>query len=164
MGFSETELLKRIGNALEKAGKTLSSAESCTGGLLGMLLTSIPGSSKWYKGGVIAYSNIVKTDLLNVSPSLIKKNGAVSSETARAMAVGVRKLTGTDMSISVTGIAGPGGGTAKKPVGTVWMVVCSEQSITAEMKRFSGKRDVVRRAAADYLLAELCARLEKEVK
>ncbi len=129
-----------------------------------MLLTSIPGSSRWYKGGVIAYSNTAKTDLLNVPSSLIKKNGAVSSETTRAMATGVRKLMGTDMSISVSGIAGPGGGTAKKPVGTVWMVVCSERSISSEMKRFSGKRDVVRRAAADYLLEKLYAKLEEEMK
>ncbi|MCK4807938.1 MAG: nicotinamide-nucleotide amidohydrolase family protein [Candidatus Aegiribacteria sp.] len=164
MGLSEMELVKRIGNILLKAGKTLSSAESCTGGMVGMLLTSVPGSSEWFMGSVTAYSNSVKTAVLSVPASLIEAEGAVSRETAVAMAAGVRKLTGSDFSISVTGITGPGGGSAEKPVGTVWMAVCNSQSMSAEMKRFTGKRDVVRRKAADYLLAKLYRLLEKEVK
>lgn len=159
-----TELVKRIGSAMLKAGKTLSTAESCTGGLVGMLLTSVPGSSQWFKGGVIAYSNAVKTDILNVPFSVIEEDGAVSKKTVLAMAAGVRELIGTDLSVSISGIAGPGGGTTDKPVGTVWMAVRGEKSVSAEMKRFAGKRDVVRRRAADYLLAKLYTFLEKEVK
>lgn len=164
MELSENETVKLIGSAMLRSGKTLSSAESCTGGLAGMLLTSIPGSSKWFKGGVIAYSNAVKIDILKVSSSVIEKSGAVSRETVLEMALGVRKLMGTDFSISISGIAGPGGGTPEKPVGTVWMALCSEQSVTAEMIRFAGERDVVRRKAADYLLTMLYALLEKEEK
>ncbi len=164
MGLSEIEYVKRIGNIMREAGITLSAAESCTGGMLGMLLTSVPGSSEWFLGGIIAYSNSFKTTILGISSSLIETEGAVSRETALAMAAGIRKLTGSDISISVTGIAGPGGGSSEKPVGTVWMAVCSSQSMSAEMKRFAGDRDVVRRKAADYLLAKLCLLLEKEVK
>lgn len=164
MGLSEMDLVKRIGNVMLKAEKTLSTAESCTGGMVGMLLTSIPGSSVWFVGGVTAYSNSVKTGVLNVPASLLEAEGAVSRETAVAMAAGVRELTGSDFSISVTGIAGPGGGSADKPVGTVWMAVCSGQTVSAEMIRLTGDRDVVRRKAADYLLTKLYWFLEKEVK
>ena len=164
MELSEIELVKRIGNIMLKAGITLSAAESCTGGMVGMLLTSVPGSSEWFMGSVTAYSNILKTTVLNIPSSLIEAEGAVSRETALAMAAGIRELTGSDFSISVTGIAGPGGGSAEKPVGTVWMAVCSSQSISAEMKRFTGDRDMVRRKAADYLLEKLYCLLAKEVK
>ena len=165
MGLSETALVERIGSTMLKAGRTLSSAESCTGGMVGMLLTSSPGSSGWFLGGVVAYSNRVKIDVLGVPASLIEAEGAVSRETALAMAAGVRKLTGSDFSISVTGTAGPGGGSEEKPVGTVWIAVCSSQSLSAEMKRFTGDRDMVRRKAADYLLKKLYLLLqEKEVK
>jgi nicotinamide-nucleotide amidase len=164
MEFYNAELVKRIGSIMLKAGKTLSAAESCTGGLVGMLLTSVPGSSQWFKGGIIAYSNTVKTDILNVSFSVIEENGAVSKETVLAMAAGVRKLIGTDFSVSISGIAGPGGGTTEKPVGTVWIAVRGEKSVSAETKRFAGKRDVVRRKAADYLLEKLYAFLKEEVK
>ena len=164
MELSETEPAEMIGNTMLRGGKTLSSAESCTGGLVGMLLTSIPGSSKWFKGGVIAYSNTVKTGVLKVSSSVIKEFGAVSRETVLAMALGVRELTGTDFSISISGIAGPGGGTPEKPVGTVWMALCGEQSVSTEKKKFTGERNVVRRKAADYLLEKLHELLEKEVK
>ena len=164
MGLSELELVERIGRIMCNAGLTLSAAESCTGGMLGMLLTSVPGASGWFMGGVIAYSNTLKTTVLNIPSSLLETEGAVSKETALAMAAGIRKLTGSDISISVTGIAGPGGGSLEKPVGTIWMAVCSNQSVSAEMKRFTGNRDVVRRKAADYLLAKLFLLLEKEVK
>ncbi len=164
MGLSEKELVTRIGSIFRESGMTLSSAESCTGGMVGMLLTSIPGSSEWFMGGVIAYSDSVKTDVLDISDSMIESEGAVSRETALAMATGIREITGSDFSISVTGVAGPGGGSLEKPVGTVWMAVCSSQSMSAEMKRFAGDRDVVRRQAADYLLENLYRLLVKEVK
>ncbi len=158
------ELVKCIGSIMCKAGITLSSAESCTGGMVGMLLTSLPGSSEWFIGSVTAYSNSLKTAVLDVPSSLIEAEGAVSRKTVLAMAAGVRKLTGSDFSISVTGIAGPGGGSAEKPVGTVWIAVSSSRSMFAEMNRFSGERDVVRRKAAYYLLEKLYWLLEKEVK
>lgn len=164
MGLYKTKLVNQIGRIMLTGGKTLSSAESCTGGMVGMLITSVPGSSEWFRGGVIAYSNSLKTDLLDVPASLIEAEGAVSRGTAMAMAAGVRELTGSDFSISVTGVAGPGGSTQEKPAGSVWMAVCSSQSVFAELKRFTGNRDVVRRKAAHYLLAMLYELLEKEVE
>jgi len=100
---------------------TLATAESCTGGLIGAAITAISGSSAPFKGGIIAYDNKVKQKMLNVPPGMIVKYGAVSREVARAMAKGAVETLGVDMAISVTGVAGPGGGTKDKPVGTVWM-------------------------------------------
>lgn len=116
--FSEAQ--KLIDLASEK-NVTIATAESCTGGLIGAAITSISGSSKPFKGGIIAYDNSVKTKLLGVSPSVLGKYGAVSQKTAERMAAGVIERLGVDMAVSVTGIAGPGGGSEDKPVGTVWM-------------------------------------------
>lgn len=116
--FSEAQ--KLIDVASEK-NITLATAESCTGGLIGAAITSISGSSKPFKGGIIAYDNAVKTKLLGVSPSVLGKYGAVSQKTAERMAAGAVERLGVDVAISVTGIAGPGGGSEDKPVGTVWM-------------------------------------------
>jgi len=157
------ELAARIGILLQQSKKTLSSAESCTGGMLGMMLTAVPGASLWFKGGVIAYSDSIKEDVLEVPSSVISENGAVSGETVIAMAAGIRRLTDTDISIAVSGVAGPDGGTASKPVGTVWMAVSSDLSDFVEMKVFAGDRDVVRRKAAHYLLGMLQTLLEKGV-
>jgi len=99
----------------------IATAESCTGGLIGAAITSIPGSSTSFKGGIIAYDNAVKNKLLNVSAGMIHKYGAVSREVARAMAKGAVEALNVDIAVSVTGVAGPGGGTKDKPVGTVWM-------------------------------------------
>ena len=100
---------------------TIATAESCTGGLIGAAITSIPGSSTPFKGGIIAYDNAVKTRLLGVSPSVLGKYGAVSQKTAERMAAGAVERLGVDMAVSVTGVAGPGGGSEEKPVGTVWI-------------------------------------------
>lgn len=138
-------------------GQTLAVAESCTGGGLGAALTSVPGSSRVFIGGVIAYSNEVKSELLGVSPSLVEANGAVSSETAAAMAIGARKAVGADWGLSTTGVAGPGGGDENKPVGTVWIGVCGPGQEAAECERhsFTGGRAAIRsatvRAAVDLL-------------
>ena len=102
-------------------GMTIATAESCTGGLIGAAITAIPGSSKPFKGGVIAYDNSIKSKLLGVPTGMIHEYGAVSREVARAMAIGAVHALNVDLVISVTGIAGPGGGTTEKPVGTVWM-------------------------------------------
>nr|MDA8164740.1 nicotinamide-nucleotide amidohydrolase family protein [Desulfobacteraceae bacterium] len=95
-------------------------AESCTGGLIGHAITRVPGSSAYYLGGAVTYSNGLKEQLLGVAPETLRRHGAVSGETARAMAEGCRRLTGADYALAVTGIAGPGGGSPEKPVGTVW--------------------------------------------
>ncbi len=127
--FSEAQ--KLIDLASEK-NVTIATAESCTGGLIGAAITSISGSSKPFKGGIIAYDNSVKTKLLGVSPSVLGKYGAVSQKTAERMAAGVIERLGVDMAVSVTGIAGPGGGSEDKPVGTVWMglAVKTDDNIT----------------------------------
>ncbi len=140
---------------------TLSAAESCTGGLLGGNLTSRAGASEWYKGGVTTYSNEAKTDILSVSPEILEKHGAVSRETAVAMAKGVRELFGSDVSVSVTGIAGPGGGTPDKPIGTVWMALIDEDSVRAEKQLFEGSRAEIRKASVNFLLNMLVDYLAK---
>ena len=117
------ELICRV---LSGAGKTLSTAESCTGGKISSLLTSVPGSSAYFLGSVTSYANSVKTGVLGVSEEIIEKYGAVSSECVAAMAEGVRKITGSDFAVATSGIAGPGGGSESKPVGLVWIGVSSE--------------------------------------
>lgn len=115
-----------IGRMLKQAGKTVSAAESCTGGLISSLFTSVPGSSEYYLGSVTSYANGVKTGVLGVSEEIIAEHGAVSMECVKAMAEGVRKLTGSDFSVATSGIAGPGGGSDEKPVGLVWIAVSSQ--------------------------------------
>ena len=133
-------------------------AESCTGGLLGGCLTAVPGSSDVFVGGVIAYSNAVKAQLLGVGPEVLRKKGAVSEETAVAMARGVAKATGSDCGVSVTGVAGPAGGTGEKPVGTVWFGAVSPGKELTRLARFDGDRERVREQsvlAALELILEL---------
>lgn len=115
-----------IGRMLKQAGKTVSAAESCTGGLISSLFTSVPGSSEYYLGSVTSYANEVKTGVLGVPEEIIAGHGAVSMECVKAMAEGVRRLTGSDFSVATSGIAGPGGGSDEKPVGLVWIAVSSQ--------------------------------------
>ena len=140
--YSEQEdtLQNCIGRILEAAGKTISVAESCTGGLISHLFTSIPGSSVYYLGSVTSYANSVKERVLGVHAEIIKKHGAVSSECAAAMASGVRELTGSNFSVATTGIAGPGGGSEEKPVGTVWVGVSSEEGTETFKIQYKGDR------------------------
>jgi nicotinamide-nucleotide amidase len=140
------------GEALLGRGLTISCAESCTGGLLGARITSVPGSSGWFSGGVVAYSDELKKNLLGVPAGLLESRGAVSSETACAMAEGVRRLTSSCMSVAVTGIAGPGGGTDEKPVGTVWIAVAGPGPVEARHWRFGNARAAVREAAVTCAL------------
>ena len=116
--FELSAEVTRLGVA---AGKTIGTAESCTGGLIGAALTAIPGSSAVFHGGIIAYDNRIKSKALDLPPDLLKQHGAVSAETAKAMARGAIENLEVDIAVSVTGIAGPGGGSDDKPVGTVWM-------------------------------------------
>ncbi len=120
-GADDEELEEVVGRILREKGLTLAVAESCTGGMIADRITNVSGSSDYFERGVIAYSNKSKTSLLGVSEELIARHGAVSKEVAEAMAVGIRKIAGTDIGISTTGIAGPTGGTTEKPVGLVWI-------------------------------------------
>ncbi len=120
-------LAQAVGGLLQQRYLTLAVAESCTGGLLGAYITSISGSSTYFEGGVIAYSNAAKERLLSVSDSTLARHGAVSAETAIAMARGVRKLLCVDLALSITGVAGPTGGTPDKPVGLVYIALASAQ-------------------------------------
>lgn len=138
-----------IGRMLAEKGKTVSAAESCTGGLISSLFTSIPGSSEYYLGSVTSYANSVKSGVLGVDPSIISEHGAVSEECVRAMAEGVRRITGSDFSVATSGIAGPGGGSEEKPVGLVWIAVSSQMGTEAFKMVFKGdrKRNIERFAA-----------------
>ncbi len=146
----EDDSLERcIGKMLASAGKTVSAAESCTGGLISSLFTSIPGSSEYYLGSVTSYANSVKSGVLGVPEEIIRKNGAVSEECVKAMAEGVRRITGSDFSVATSGIAGPGGGSEEKPVGLVWIAVSSQMGTEACRMVFKGdrKRNIDRFAA-----------------
>jgi nicotinamide-nucleotide amidase len=133
-----------VGRLLIDKGRTISVAESCTGGLIGHRLTSVPGSSTYFQGGVIVYSNQSKVDLLHVDPETLKIYGAVSDKTVREMADGVRVKTNTDLGLAVTGIAGPEGGTRQKPVGTVYIGLASQDKTHSKEYRFWGGREQVK--------------------
>jgi len=139
---------RELGQLLRKAGLTVSVAESCTGGLVGKLITDQPGSSAYFLGGVIAYSDQVKRDQLGVAAALLKRAGAVSSEVAKAMAEGARSRFGADLAIGVTGIAGPDSDGSDKPVGLTYIAVASAHGTGAQEYRFNGDRASNRRQAA----------------
>lgn len=134
------------------AGRRVATAESCTGGLLGGILTAVPGSSAWYVGGVVAYANEVKVRELGVPEAVLEQYGAVSRETAVAMADGIRRRWAVDVALATTGIAGPGGGTAEKPVGLVWMAVATPAGVEAWSDIFKGRRDDIRLQAVASVL------------
>ncbi len=133
-----------VGEALLSKEKTLAVAESCTGGLIGNRLTDVPGSSHYYNGGVVSYTNRAKMDLLGVSAGTIQAHGAVSAQTAQEMALGVRTALHADLGLAVTGIAGPDGGSRDKPVGTVHIALASQKETFTEKYRFWGKRKQIK--------------------
>ncbi len=139
-------------NEMTKRGLTISVAESCTGGGLGNILTNVPGSSEVFLGGVIPYSNELKIGILDVQEDTLKKHGAVSKYAAKEMAVNIRKMTGSDLGVSITGIAGPGGGTEKKPVGLVFMHLNAKDTDVGEYRIFPGDREVVKIRTINYCL------------
>jgi len=145
-------LLQKIGNIFNKKNWTLAVAESCTGGLLSDLITDLPGSSKFFLGGVIAYSNQVKSDLLNVSSEMLKTNGAVSSEVALSMSLGIRNLLNSSVGVAITGIAGPDGDSEEKPVGLVYIAVTTPYVEVEERFDFSGTRREIKIQAAKTAL------------
>lgn len=137
----DTDTLETVtGNLLKQRGQTLATAESCTGGAVAQRITTVAGSSAYFRGSVIAYSNEVKENILGVKKETLAKCGAVSEETVREMAVNVRKKLKADYSIAVSGIAGPDGGTNEKPVGTVWIAVASPKNIIAKKFQFGNNR------------------------
>lgn len=138
-----------------RIGKTISCAESCTGGLIGAIITSVPGASSVFLGGVISYSNDVKKLLLNVPEDELSSFGAVSTQVAKSMALGVSKLTGSDFSVATTGIAGPGGAVPGKPVGTVCIGVSDGCRSLASTFHFKGNRDEVRKQTVYEAIAML---------
>lgn len=154
------ELAEKCGRKLRQSGKTLAVAESCSGGLIGHLITEVPGSSDYFIGGVISYSNQVKADQLGVEQAILEQHGAVSVQTAEAMAAGIRRLLGTDFGLSVTGIAGPSGGTDQKPVGLTWIGLSAEDGRVAERYLFEGDRSQVKQQAAEAALKLLLTYLQ----
>jgi len=152
-------VLNNLHTRLIEANQTVSVAESCTGGLLGAALTEQPGSSSYFFGGVQAYANSVKEELLGVSHETLLSFGAVSEEVASEMALGIKRLTGSDWAISTTGIAGPDGGTDDKPVGTVWISVADSDGVYSQMLSLSGSRSEIRESTVDEALNMLFERL-----
>ncbi len=149
-----------LGRVLTARSLTLATAESCTGGLIGAYVTAVAGSSAYYLGGIVCYSNAAKVALAAVDPSLLQRHGAVSEPTARAMAEGVRERLGADLAVSTTGIAGPSGGSEAKPVGLVFVALAGAGETKAERHLFVGSRDAVRHQAADAAMALLLRELE----
>ena len=142
-----SEHARTLGVILVSKNHTVSTAESCTGGMIGAALTSVPGSSVWFKGGIIAYDNLIKISLLGVPQETLDNFGAVSEQTVAAMAQGAARILHTDCAISVSGIAGPNGGTPEKPVGLVFIGICVTGNTTVYKHLFSGNREAVRRQA-----------------
>ncbi len=155
----EITLEVALGRLLNERGTTLSVAESCTGGMLGEWITRVPGSSAYFLGGVVAYSNDLKIQLLDVPAQLLQQHGAVSEEVAGAMADGMRRRAGSSYGVSVTGVAGPDGGSEAKPVGTVFIGCSSQNRTIAPCFHFPGEREVVRvlstRTALNLLRKEI---------
>jgi len=156
-------LAGRIGTVLKDRGERVTTAESCTGGLVCATFTAVPGSSEWFEGGVVAYANRLKESLLGIDPALLREHGAVSGEVAEAMALGSISATGAEWSLSTTGIAGPSGGTPEKPVGTVHVGIAHRDagSVLAHSRHFlfRGDRNSVRALTVASALAALSSAL-----
>ena len=157
--MNATDLTKTLAQILLSRNWTVSLAESCTGGLVCSTLTELAGSSEWFERGYITYSNEAKTECLGVPAELIEAYGAVSEQVAKAMAEGARINSGSTVAISITGVAGPSGGSAEKPVGTVCFGWTTENQTLIKTMRFNGDRQMVRQQATEFALTELIALL-----
>ena len=158
-GVDDDKMEQVVGKALANQKMTLAVAESCTGGLICHWLTNVPGSSEYFKYGIIAYSNSVKLGALSVPEEILKKFGAVSREAVAAMANGVRKVSKANIGLAVTGIAGPGGGSAEKPVGLIYIGLARDAAALSEEYHFTGGREMIKiqasQAALDLLRKNL---------
>ena len=152
-------LADRLAEALRAGGWRLATAESCTGGLVAAVCTARAGSSDWFERGWVTYSNAAKVADLGVDAGLIAQHGAVSAEVAAAMATGCARAAGVPLALAITGIAGPGGGSADKPVGTVWFGWSVFGAVDCECRRWPGDRSAVRAASVEHALAGLLSRL-----
>jgi len=160
-------LCEELSKLLRQKHLCMATAESCTGGLISASCTQLPGSSLWFERGFVTYSNAAKTQMLGVPAPLIEAQGAVSEEVAKAMAIGALMHSTADCSLAVTGIAGPTGGSAAKPVGTVWLAWAWRDSLQAMhceamLQQFKGSRSEVRYATAELALAHLTELMEKQ--
>ena len=162
-GYDDDTLEGITGQILKKHGLRLGTAESCTGGYIAHRITGIPGSSQWFNGCIVAYANRIKETLLNVSPALIGNHGAVSTEVAESMAAGAQKALNCEYAIGITGIAGPGGGSKEKPVGTVCISVAGPSSVVSRKLRFGDNRERNILRAANAALALLKEKLESDL-
>ena len=153
-------LVEQLAIRLRERGLMMATAESCTGGLIAGACTDLSGSSEWFERGMVSYSNAAKTALLGVPATLIETEGAVSEAVARAMASGALTHSDAQCAVAVTGIAGPTGGSAEKPVGTVWFAWATPQGVFSERQHFSGDRSTVRQATVVHALTGLLARLD----
>jgi PncC family amidohydrolase len=153
-------LSSEIGKLLTDESLTIASAESCTGGLIGHILTGVSGSSQYYLGGVIAYSNRIKEEILGVQSQTLVQHGAVSKETACEMAKGIRKIFEADIGVATTGIAGPTGGTPTKPVGLVWIGISTKPNTQAFEYHFKGSRNDVKTSTVKAILTRLLDQLK----
>jgi nicotinamide-nucleotide amidase len=156
------DLAAIAGNALKERGLALALAESCTGGLLAQRITSIPGSSEFFLGSIVTYANSAKVKHLNVRDETLQEFGAVSEQCAREMARGALRAFNADVALSITGIAGPGGGSEQKPVGTVWIGIATLDDVDAKLYRFGGDRDEIRTRSSQAALAWLMTHLNLE--
>jgi nicotinamide-nucleotide amidase len=159
LGPGAVSLEELVGRQLREQGLTLAVAESCTGGLICHRLTNVPGSSDYFLGGVVTYSNQAKLDLLRVPGETLDREGAVSEATVKAMALGVKEVFHTPLGLAVSGIAGPSGGSPEKPVGTVWIGLATPAEVEAKAYRFHGSREEIKalsaQTALDWLRREL---------
>ena len=157
--MNASDLTKTLAQILLSRNWTVSLAESCTGGLVCATLTELAGSSEWFERGYITYSNEAKIECIDVPAQLIESHGAVSEQVAKAMAEGARINSGSNVAISITGIAGPSGGSAAKPVGTICFGWSTENQTLTKTMHFDGDRQMIRQQAAEFALAELIALL-----
>jgi nicotinamide-nucleotide amidase len=164
-GFEHDTMASVVGNLLSVNNLTIAVAESCTGGNIAHMITQVPGSSKYFLGGIVSYANNIKTSQLGVSDDLISTNGAVSQEVVEAMAKGVMEKFNSDYSIATSGIAGPSGATPTKPVGTVWVAICSQYGVSSQLFNFGGdrERNIIRSSVAALNMLRLQIEVDKKL-
>jgi nicotinamide-nucleotide amidase len=152
---SPANICQQVALALQEHEWMMSTAESCTGGLIAAACTDLAGSSTWFERGFVTYSNAAKAEMLGVEPALIAQFGAVSEPVVRAMVLGALRHSQAQVAVAVTGVAGPGGGSADKPIGTVWIGWATPSGVSTQLHHFSGDRADVRAATVRHALSEL---------